>query len=541
MAFSYSFHLSSKGHAVSTTGKITQASKHNLRRYESKDYDRSQIEVLQGSDNILEDVRKIYHEQFDEVLQKYNNKQKRADRRIDDYLEHVSNSRSDVAAEIIIQIGDKAFWSTKSMDEKRQMTYIFKDQLRALETICPEFKMASAVIHYDEASPHLHVVGVPVAEGYQKGLEKQVAKTKVFTAERLSMLQDQMREYAAKGIELNPDLFDDQKLKEKELGRNKDIPKAALDRYYEVKEYVEKMDISTSKMASNALDDAKVEEYTIREKQGLFGHSERSGVFIEGVTPEDIKNISKRAKMEEKLVDSVIEAELHRSAIISNATEKAKEIRSEATAEKNDKIAEAQQILQQKNSIIQQAMQLVREMQRKYDDLRNKVKELLGQKARLEKEVAAIQNEKETLEPLRKEVMQLQKSRDVLAGEYENQLSQTKFVDLYELPLKIRQNYTSLRDKGELLALYNDGTIRKVGSNERGGMDYKTLEDQDKGLCRVGVMRDEPKMRVPIKLLQELIQKRDRSKEVSPELGNLMQQMDGLKTERNQKKRDERV
>ena len=236
MAFSYSFHLSSKSHSVGTVGKVGQVSRHNLREYESADYDRDQIEILRGSDtSILDDVKEIYHEEFDEALERYN-EGKRADRKIDDYLQHVSDSRSDCACELIIQVGDKDFWEDKTMDEKKQMSYIFKDQLRSLEKLVPEMKIASAVVHYDESSPHMHVVGVPVADGYQKGLERQVAKTKVFTADRLSYLQDRMRENAERGMRLpqNQNLFAEMELKEKERGRNKDIPKESLTEYYQI-------------------------------------------------------------------------------------------------------------------------------------------------------------------------------------------------------------------------------------------------------------------------------------------------------------------
>lgn len=236
MAFSYSFHLSSKSNAVSTTGKAAQCGRHNLRLYQSDKYDRSQIEILKGSDHsIMDDIRKIYHDEFDEPLKTYN-EHVRSDRRIDDYLKHVSDSRGDVAAEIIIQVGDKNFWADKTMDQKKQMSYIFKDQLRALEKLCPEFKIASAVVHYDEKSPHMHLIGVPVVDGYQKGLSKQVAKTKVFTKTRLSYLQDVMRENMEKGLEMNPELFKDVELKPKEKGRNKDIPKEAMDEYTRIKD-----------------------------------------------------------------------------------------------------------------------------------------------------------------------------------------------------------------------------------------------------------------------------------------------------------------
>ena len=242
MAFSYSFHISSKSHAVSTTKKVAQVSRHNLREYKkSSHYDPTLIQILQGSESsILDSVKQIYHNEFDAALEIYNSG-KRPDRQIQDYLKHVSDSRSDVACEIIIQLGDKDFWETKSLEERKQMVYIFRDQLRYLDKLVPEFKVASAVIHYDESSPHMHIVGVPVATGYKKGLEKQVAKTKVFTQSKLSFLQDRMRERAERGMQLpqNSNLFDGIEIKSKEIGRNKDIPKYAMDAYAAITESIE--------------------------------------------------------------------------------------------------------------------------------------------------------------------------------------------------------------------------------------------------------------------------------------------------------------
>ena len=108
MAFSYSFHLSSKSHSVGTVGKVGQVSRHNLREYESADYDRDQIEILRGSDtSILDDVKQIYHEEFDEALERYN-EGKRADRKIDDYFNKIKDSKQqNPVYEIIIQVGNK--------------------------------------------------------------------------------------------------------------------------------------------------------------------------------------------------------------------------------------------------------------------------------------------------------------------------------------------------------------------------------------------------------------------------------------------------
>ena len=83
-----------------------------------------------------------------------------------------------------------------------------------MERFLPNFKVANAVIHFDEASPHMHVVGVPVWEGAKKGLAKKVSKRNVFTPESLSViLQDKL------SFKFNVK----EELAEKKLGRNHDL------------------------------------------------------------------------------------------------------------------------------------------------------------------------------------------------------------------------------------------------------------------------------------------------------------------------------
>lgn len=235
MALSYSFHVSNQGHAVSTCSKLNGISKHNERKYESKDYDKSKIDIIfsQTGRGLYKDVQAVYHDQFDEAVQKYNDLQKREDRKIKDYLHHVSDSKNnDVAVEIIIQLGDVEYWKDKDMDFKRSMRMYFEDQLERLQREMPDFKIANAVIHYDEKSPHMHVVGVPVANGYKRGLEVRCSKTQIFTKKTLSRLQDVMR--------INPKLptkmlimnrKDSVETKPKKKGRNFDFTKSELDEY----------------------------------------------------------------------------------------------------------------------------------------------------------------------------------------------------------------------------------------------------------------------------------------------------------------------
>lgn len=100
------------------------------------------------------------------------------------------------------------------------MSEVFDYILECLQKLLPEFKIAKAVIHFDEASPHMHVVGVPVWEGAKRGLSKKVSKRNVFTPQTLSViLQDKLREEASYGFEC----YFKEQLAEKKKGRNHDL------------------------------------------------------------------------------------------------------------------------------------------------------------------------------------------------------------------------------------------------------------------------------------------------------------------------------
>lgn len=297
----YSFHLSSKGHAVGTIGKVGQVSKHNLRAYQSDEYDRNLISVLAGSEtSILDSVKKIYEEEFSDALEDYNGK-RREDRQIKDYLTHVSQSRNDVAAEIIIQIGDKEFWQDKTPEQFRSMDKVFKEQLRDLERLLPAFKVSSAVVHYDESSPHMHVVGVPVAEGGARGMKKQCVKTKVFTKDSLEMLQDEMRIQMLQQMDSMPELFAGSELKEKKKGRNQDLPKYMLE---------------ALRVAEGELDGLKQEVKTERAELDTI-REEKNALTSQN---EAIKAEIKRGKKEVNAINNMRDAILNEYAAAAEST-----------------------------------------------------------------------------------------------------------------------------------------------------------------------------------------------------------------------------
>ena len=118
------------------------------------------------------------------------------------------------------------------------MTNVYQKQVEDLENVVPSFKITSAIIHYDETSPHMHIVGIPIKEGNKNGISKQVGKTAIFTKDSLKVIQDKMRTLCIESF--NNEYGLDDVLKEKLKGRNKDINSKDMDGYQEMKDQLEK-------------------------------------------------------------------------------------------------------------------------------------------------------------------------------------------------------------------------------------------------------------------------------------------------------------
>ncbi len=214
--------------AIQNAQQLSRVDKHNLRKY---DDNKNAIELICGTNSLYEDVKKLYVKEFDKARLEYNEKQTRNDRKIEDYFSHISNNdKNDLAVEIIIELGNMEFWKDKDETYKRKMTEVFKEQIRDLEKIVPSFKVANAVVHYDEASPHLHIVGVPDKDGNKNGMKKQVGKSTIFTKESLREIQDTIRVYCKESF--NKIYQTNIELLEKLEGRNEDIESKNMAKQY---------------------------------------------------------------------------------------------------------------------------------------------------------------------------------------------------------------------------------------------------------------------------------------------------------------------
>ena len=129
------------------------------------------------------------------------------------------------------------FWQDKDNEYRYKMTDVYNEQVQELSKLLPDFKIANATIHYDETSPHMHVIGVPVIDDCKRGMKKQVGKSQLFTKTLLSEIQDKMRNACIKSYNKFYDV--DSKLKTKQKGRNQDINVGDMDNYRKMKKKLE--------------------------------------------------------------------------------------------------------------------------------------------------------------------------------------------------------------------------------------------------------------------------------------------------------------
>lgn len=220
--------------AIQNAKDLSDVNKHNLRDYDNQ---RELIRTIYGTNDIVNDVKQVYLDEFEQARIEYNNKQTREDRKIEDYFKKVCDSQNDIACEIIIELGDMDFWNDKDERYRFKMVDVYNEQIKDLIKIVPDFKIANATIHFDEVSPHMHIVGVPVSYDCKRGMKKQVVKSKLFTKTTLTQIQDKMRNACIKSFNKFYDM--DFKLKEKQKGRNQDINVNDMDNYRKIKKQLE--------------------------------------------------------------------------------------------------------------------------------------------------------------------------------------------------------------------------------------------------------------------------------------------------------------
>ena len=153
---------------------------HNRRDFIAENVDSSRTPLNIEYRN--EDIRTVYHELFDGALARYNEKQTRKDRVIDDYYEKIRTGKQEkLFEELIIQIGNKDDMNASS--ENGQLARQMLDEyMQSFQQRNPTLRVFSAHLHMDEATPHLHIDFIPFTTGSKRGLETRVSLKKALEA-----------------------------------------------------------------------------------------------------------------------------------------------------------------------------------------------------------------------------------------------------------------------------------------------------------------------------------------------------------------------
>ena len=146
---------------------------HNSRKFHAKNTDPNRTHW--NVEYCNENIKDVYHELFDEALKRYNDKQTRKDRKIDDYYEKIRSGKQEkLFHEVIIQIGDKDNMGSETM-EGQLAAKILDEYMKGFQERNPTLRVFAAHLHLDEATPHLHIDFIPYVTGSKRGLDTRVS------------------------------------------------------------------------------------------------------------------------------------------------------------------------------------------------------------------------------------------------------------------------------------------------------------------------------------------------------------------------------
>lgn len=146
---------------------------HNSRKFRAENVDGTRTHL--NIDCCNENIKTVYHELFDEALERYNAKQIRSDRKIKDYYEKIRSSKQEKPFhEIILQVGGKGNMNADT-ENGELAKQILDEYYQGFQERNPQLRVFSAHLHMDEATPHLHIDFVPFTTGSKRGLDTRVS------------------------------------------------------------------------------------------------------------------------------------------------------------------------------------------------------------------------------------------------------------------------------------------------------------------------------------------------------------------------------
>lgn len=147
--------------------------------HNNREFYAANIDPVRTPENIIftfEPIRAAYEKLFSDSLAAYNAKQRQPCRRIQNYYEHIANGKREEAFyEAVVQFGDckTAACGTPNGETARKLLI---EYMQAFQKRNPNLYVFNAVLHMDEATPHLHIDFIPFySKARKRGLPKGVS------------------------------------------------------------------------------------------------------------------------------------------------------------------------------------------------------------------------------------------------------------------------------------------------------------------------------------------------------------------------------
>lgn len=447
-----------------------------------------------------ESLEDAYEHLFGDAIREYNERQKRADRKIDGvkgYMDKLKTSKNGekLFYENVIQVGNMHDCKVGS-PEGEKAKQILDEYMRGFQERNPNLYVFNAVMHLDEQTPHLHIDYIPIAHGYKQGLQARNSLDKAL---------------GEQGVEGKSNKYENRTNKWQEKEKNciaEIMHEYGFERAEEKGIKAPKLSVGAYKAAVGEIEN---------QLQQLPNHIESKSIpFIKdrvSVSVADLELLERSAKLvetHENALQEVYSAEREKLtdlAVLQNQTREALQS-AQADKEKYSALKTEQEDL---NKLYQDTLS-----------------ENISLKARVTRSEAHLEAEIEkATKPLFEEIKTLktennkllaicQKLKALVEKIKPRRQFKKPFVNLFN-----DERFT-LRDKGLLIALYKDGTERKVGTNENGGFDNQTLADEKAGLCTVGYWAEEKSVNVPEHIYKELVANQDKAIEPSKDLKNFV-------------------
>ena len=394
--------------------------RHNNREFRPKNADPQRKD--KNITLVHEDLQKVYHELFDESVIKYNESQKRNDRKIKNYFDKIYRSKKEKPFyEFIIQVGNQ-----NEQPSETKCEAILKEFNDMLIKDYPSLRVFNSVIHMDESTPHLHIDFVPIGDGYKKGMEKRASFKRVLKNLGFSDFREFQNALFFK-LELISKQHDIERVSDVAIGA-KHIP---IQQYREIQRLAEQK--------INDIDDMNVPRSSIKIYQKL-------NAVPQEMYEEIVKDNAYRKAQNEALTG---ENELLRGQLSNLKTEKNVDIY-ESTIEMQKKNIEDLNFdleeIKYNFNVMQKSFD---NMQKKSDDendvLQKKIEELKKGEAALSVQLS---DKDQTIENLKNQSKDLEKMGQILK-ENENLKNDVKKLDekVKKTEQKLVQNSSETRQK----------------------------------------------------------------------------------------------